>query len=108
MLEKGLKKFAIISAIVSFVFVGGFAITGNLSVIANEEAVEDSVTIKVSGMSCGACSSKVKTALEKCEGVIQAEVSHQSGEAVVKFDNSKTDAEKIKEAVKGAGFKASS
>ena len=37
------------------------------------------ITIKIEGMQCGHCSSRVKAALEKVEGVSSAEVSHETG-----------------------------
>ena len=36
------------------------------------------ITMKIEGMQCGHCSSRVKAALEKVEGVSSAEVSHET------------------------------
>ncbi len=41
------------------------------------------VTLKIEGMMCPHCSGRVKTALEALDGVQSAEVSHESGTAVV-------------------------
>ena len=114
MLKKELKRFAVISAMVGLIFMGGIAFSGGLSAIAEETEAPsatdetNAVILKISGMTCGACSTKVKTALEKCEGVIKAEVSHKTGEAVVKVAQGKTDTEGLIEAIKKAGFKAES
>ena len=40
-------------------------------------------TIKIEGMMCGHCSGRVKKALEAVDGVQSADVSHESGTAVV-------------------------
>lgn len=40
-------------------------------------------TIKIEGMMCPRCESHVKKALEEIAGVTTAEVSHESGTAVV-------------------------
>ena len=41
------------------------------------------ITLKIEGMMCPHCSGRVKTALESLDGVAVAEVSHESGTAVV-------------------------
>ena len=42
------------------------------------------ITLKIEGMQCVHCSSRVKAALEKVAGVASAEVSHETGTAVIK------------------------
>ena len=49
-----------------------------------EKMKEERAVITVKGMMCPHCSGRVKAALEKLNGVF-AEVSHESGEAVVTF-----------------------
>ena len=48
-------------------------------------------TIKIEGMMCGHCEASVKKALEALEGVSAAEVSHESGTAVVTLDKNVDD-----------------
>lgn len=60
------------------------------------------ITMKIEGMQCGHCSSRVKGALEKVEGVATAEVSHETGIAVVKGEN--LNAAALKTAVENQGF----
>lgn len=60
------------------------------------------ITIKIEGMQCGHCSSRVKAALEKVAGVASAEVSHETGIAVIK--GKKLDAAALKAAVENQGF----
>jgi len=40
-------------------------------------------TLEIEGMMCPHCEARVKAAIEACPGVLSAEVSHKSGEAVV-------------------------
>ena len=40
-------------------------------------------TMKIEGMMCGHCEAAVKKALEALDGVEMAEVSHESGTAIV-------------------------
>ncbi len=60
------------------------------------------ITMKIEGMQCGHCSSRVKAALEKVAGVTAAEVSHESGVAVVKGES--LDAAALRTAVEDQGF----
>ena len=47
------------------------------------EEISMEITLKIEGMMCPHCSGRVKTALESLDGVAVAEVSHESGTAVV-------------------------
>lgn len=60
------------------------------------------ITLKIEGMQCGHCSSRVKAALEKVEGVSSAEVSHETGIAVITGES--LDAAALKAAVENQGF----
>lgn len=60
------------------------------------------ITIKIEGMQCGHCSSRVKAALEKVAGVASAEVSHETGIAVITGEG--LDAAALKAAVENQGF----
>ena len=69
----------------------------------NEEQIE----LKVNGMTCGACSKTVKSALLKVTGVTDAVVSHDEGKAVVIIEKGKAKTDEIIKAVENAGFSAS-
>jgi copper chaperone len=60
--------------------------------------------VKVTGMTCGGCISNVTHALKAVSGVSDVDVSLSAGEAKVKFDERLTSPEKLKSAVKGAGY----
>ncbi len=64
------------------------------------------ITMKVDGMSCGACSTKVTEALTGIEGVYAAAVDYQTGEVKVAIDEAKTDTEALIKAVAETGFTA--
>ena len=49
-------------------------------------------TMKIEGMMCGHCEAAVKKALEAVDGVISAQVSHETGTAVVTLSKSVDDA----------------
>lgn len=69
-------------------------------------AGEKKVELKVEGMTCNGCVNKVKTSLEKTDGVKSAQVSLEKNSAVVLYDDSKTDEASLKKAVNSSGFKA--
>jgi len=60
-------------------------------------------TLKIEGMMCPHCSGRVKKALEELAGVTLAEVSHESGKAIV--THSGVSAETLKSTVESAGYK---
>ena len=55
----------------------------------------ENVTIQVQGMSCGSCAASVKSALKGIDGVSDARVSYEQGQAVVTYDSTKTTPEAI-------------
>jgi copper chaperone CopZ len=69
-------------------------------------AFTKTVTIKVEGMKCAKCSSSVTKALKATEGVEDAQVSADKGEAVIKYDDQKLDEAKLREVINSTGFKA--
>lgn len=67
-------------------------------------AASQTITLSVSGMTCAACPITVKKALSKVEGVQSAEVSYEKKEAVVTYDDAKTNVEALTMATEGAGY----
>lgn len=67
-------------------------------------AAPKTVILSVPGMTCAACPITVKKALNKVEGVENTEVSLEKKEAVVTFDDTKSDAAALTEATKNAGY----
>ncbi len=63
------------------------------------------VEFPVIGMNCGGCAKKVKRHLEEVDGVVNAEVSHETSDAVVEYDPSKTDVDTLKAVVTGLEYK---
>lgn len=61
-------------------------------------------TLKVTGMTCGGCTSNVTRALKAIAGVDDVKVSLSAGEATVKYDERATSPDQLKSAVKDAGY----
>lgn len=60
--------------------------------------------LKVTGMTCGGCTSNVTHALKAVSGVSDVKVSLSAGEATVQYDERLTSPDQLKSAVKGAGY----
>ncbi len=60
--------------------------------------------LKVTGMSCGGCTSNVTNALKAVSGVSGVEVSLSAGEATVQYNEQLTSPEQLQSAVKEAGY----
>lgn len=61
-------------------------------------------TLHIPSMNCTMCPITVKKALEKVEGVSRAEVSYDTKQAVVMFDNKQTKIEALINATTNAGY----
>ena len=89
--------------------ISGFAAALTLAVMlatATAFAATKTVTIRVSGMKCGNCSSSVAKALKATAGVKDVEVSSAKGEALITYDDEKVNEAKLREVINGTGFKA--
>ena len=92
-----------LSRITKLVVTGVLVVTVGVITAA---AFTKTVTIKVEGMKCAKCSSSVTKALKATEGVQDAEVSSEKGEAVIKYDDQKLSEAKLREVINSTGFKA--
>jgi len=63
-------------------------------------------TLKVEGMTCGACTSSVESGLQGVDGIGSVSVSLVMERAVVHHDHKKVSADRIKEIVEDRGFQA--
>lgn len=67
-------------------------------------AATKTVTLSVPGMTCAACPITVKKALSRVQGVEKVDVSFGKREAVVTFDDAKTDVNALRKATADAGY----
>jgi len=61
-------------------------------------------TLKVTGMTCDGCTSKVTQALKAVTGVHDVVVSLSDNNAAVRYDEHLTSPDQMKSAVKNAGY----
>ncbi len=69
-------------------------------------AAEQSVTLRVDGMSCPSCPYIVRRALENTPGVIKASVSIRDRSAVVTYDGGKTEVAALIAATTEIGYRS--
>lgn len=63
-------------------------------------------TIKIEGMHCDGCASRVKHVLEKEPGVREADVSYEAGEARVKHNEHTIQTDRLRELIEQTGYTA--
>jgi copper chaperone len=64
----------------------------------------ETITLKISGMTCQGCVRSVTRVLSEVKGVRAARVSLERGEAQVDFDLASVDMQALKHAVEEAGY----
>jgi len=62
--------------------------------------------IKISGMSCAACATKIEKRLNKIEGIVKATVNLATEKAIVEYDSSNIGISDIITAIEKSGYKA--
>lgn len=67
-------------------------------------AAPKTITLVVPGMTCATCPITVKAALNKVKGVTKVNVDLDKKEAVVAFDDAKTNVEALTKATRDAGY----
>lgn len=60
--------------------------------------------LKIEGMGCDHCVMRVGRAIASVQGVTEVDVNLGNNTAVVNFEETKTDIEKIKTAIREAGY----
>lgn len=72
--------------------------------VAPAWAATKTATLSVPGMTCGACPITVKTALSRVPGVEGIRVAVDKREAIVTYDDTKTQVGALTKATKDAGY----
>jgi Cu+-exporting ATPase len=75
-------------------------------VLPEEKPAKYQVTLKIGGMSCAACSSRIEKMLNKLDGVEMAGVNLATETAVVEYDHEKIKVLEIIKAVENLGYSA--
>ncbi len=71
-----------------------------------EKISTQSADLPLLGMHCAACANRIEKALNRAPGVESCNVNYATERATVAYDPARTDAHKLREAVKKAGYDA--
>ncbi len=63
------------------------------------------IKLKIEGMHCTGCSNRLEKVLNNTDGVENAIVNFEEKQAIITYNESQIDPEKLKETIKDAGFK---
>jgi copper ion binding protein len=64
----------------------------------------ETITLRVTGMTCGGCENAVKRALGRLDGVAAVDASHAQQSVTVTFDPAKAALDAVKERIAAAGY----
>ena len=64
------------------------------------------VSLKIIGMHCTGCSTRLEKVLNNQDGVVEAKVSFEEARADVKYNEDEITLNEIKETIEDAGFEA--
>lgn len=81
-------------------FISAVMLSASSIAIAGEKVV----SLEVDNMTCMSCPYQVQSALKRVDGVIDAEASLDSGQAVVTYDDAVTNIASLTEATANAGY----
>lgn len=62
------------------------------------------VEFQIDGMTCTGCEEHINHEVNKLDGIVKSTASYENGNAIVEFDNSKTNIAEIEKAIKGTGY----
>lgn len=60
--------------------------------------------IRIEGLECNHCVVRVGRAIASVQGVVDVDVSLEKREVIVDFEEARTDIEKIRDAIREAGY----
>lgn len=73
-------------------------------VLVVDKSNVQTVEFSISGMTCASCEEHVNHEVNKLSGIIKSTASYENGNAIVEFDNSKTNIADIEKAINGTGY----
>lgn len=76
----------------------------NYSTVITDQANLKTTEFKIKGMTCAACEEHVNHEVNKLTGIFKTIVSYENGNAIIEFDQTKTDLEEIENAIKKTGY----
>jgi copper chaperone CopZ/uncharacterized protein (DUF486 family) len=72
-------------------------------IVVNKSNIQK-VEFTISGMTCVSCEEHVNHEVNKLTGIINSNASYENGNAIVEFDNTKTNITEIEKAINSTGY----
>lgn len=73
-------------------------------IIVMDKSNVQKIEFTISGMTCRSCEEHVNHEVNKLKGIINSNASFKNGNAIIEFDNSKTNISEIENAIKSTGY----
>ena len=73
-------------------------------IIVVDKSNVQTIEFSISGMTCASCEEHVNHEVNKLSGIIKSTASFENENAIVEFDNSKTNIAEIEKAINGTGY----
>lgn len=73
-------------------------------IIVVDKSYVQTVEFSISGMTCASCEEHLNHEVNKLSGIIKSTASYENENAIVEFDNSKTNIAEIEKAINGTGY----
>lgn len=83
---------------------GIFYPTTEKQIIIVDQSNIREIDFTISGMTCASCGEHVNSEVNKLTGIISSDASYENKNAVVKFDDSKTNIDEIENAINATGY----
>jgi copper chaperone CopZ len=105
------KKFLAIVTVFAFIMLAFPYYSGFLhpntekQVIIVDKSDIKTTEFKISGMTCAGCEEHVNHQVNKLYGILKSKASYENGNAIVKFDKTKTNETEIEKAINSTGYK---
>ena len=104
--QKFLTVITVLSLIlITFPYYAEELISSNKKIVQEEISDTTIVKLQIEGMTCTGCEVSVNHIAYEIGGVIDATSDYTAGEAVIKFNNSKTSVDSIISAINESGYK---
>ncbi len=78
--------------------------TTEKQVIVVDKSNVQTVEFAISGMTCAGCEEHVNQEVNKLSGILKSTTSYKNENAIVEFDNSKTNITEIEKEINGTGY----
>ncbi len=84
---------------------GIFYTNAERQIIVVDKANLKTTEFKISGMTCASCEAHVNHEVNKLDGIVNSKASFEIGNAIIEFDNTKTNEKEIEKAINSTGYK---